>query len=101
MRIKQALPSGVLLLEGRCGKEWKELMRNCAPCHLPIDGSSDLSLANIPANTPCQVCGLSSGAATLLLCDGCQKGWHCHCLEPPLSAVPADAWFCSRCAILR
>jgi hypothetical protein len=39
LRVREVLGSGVLLLEGRDGKLWKDHTRNCAPCHLPhIDG---------------------------------------------------------------
>ena len=36
LQVKEVLPSGVLLLEGR---KCHEHSRNCAPCHLPIDGT--------------------------------------------------------------
>jgi hypothetical protein len=40
LRVREVLGFGVLLLEGRDGKFWKDHTRNCAPCHLPhIDGT--------------------------------------------------------------
>ncbi len=33
----------------------------------------------------------------MLLCDGCNQGWHMHCLRPPLRAVPQGTWLCPRC----
>jgi hypothetical protein len=34
----------------------------------------------------------------MLLCDGCDRGFHIYCLDPPLEAVPEDhAWFCQQC----
>jgi hypothetical protein len=36
----------------------------------------------------------------MLLCDGCDAGWHLLCLEGPhaLPAVPDGSWFCPACA---
>ena len=33
----------------------------------------------------------------MLLCDGCQKGWHTYCLHPPLESVPEEDWLCDEC----
>jgi hypothetical protein len=30
----------------------------------------------------------------MLLCDGCDEGWHRACLDPPLLAMPVGGWFC-------
>ncbi len=42
----------------------------------------------------CQECGESTDEATLLLCDGCDLGYHLACLRPRLTAVPDDDWYC-------
>lgn len=39
-----------------------------------------------------QVCGSTEHEETMLLCDGCDLGYHMQCLTPPLSEV------CSRAA---
>ena len=39
----------------------------------------------------------SSGA--VLLCDACDGKYHTQCLTPPLSEVPAGAWFCPPCVL--
>lgn len=31
----------------------------------------------------------------MLLCDGCDKGFHTHCVQ--LRAIPEGAWHCRRC----
>ncbi|XP_037087417.1 PHD and RING finger domain-containing protein 1-like [Pollicipes pollicipes] len=49
----------------------------------------------------CEVCGRCDREDRLLLCDGCDAGYHLDCLEPPLDAVPVDEWFCPECAPLR
>lgn len=71
----------------------------CAPCHLlDIDPQIVPQLATIPADLPCNGCGLPDREADMLLCDGCNAGWHYDCLDPPLGRVPdAEYWFCKRC----
>jgi hypothetical protein len=34
----------------------------------------------------------------MLICDGCDKGYHTFCLQPPLERVPQDpVWVCQGC----
>ena len=35
----------------------------------------------------------------MLICDTCPRGWHIHCLDPPLPAVPPEdqPWQCPDC----
>ena len=34
----------------------------------------------------------------MLLCDGCDKGFHIYCLQPRLHSVPDDdEWYCQTC----
>ncbi|XP_037697979.1 PHD and RING finger domain-containing protein 1 isoform X4 [Choloepus didactylus] len=47
--------------------------------------------------TFCEVCGRSDREDRLLLCDGCDAGYHMECLDPPLHEVPVDEWFCPEC----
>ncbi|KAM4618565.1 uncharacterized protein phrf1 [Polymixia lowei] len=47
--------------------------------------------------TTCEVCGGSDREDRLLLCDGCDAGYHMECLTPPLDAVPVEEWFCPEC----
>mmetsp|Transcript_19168 Transcript_19168/g.32220 ORF Transcript_19168/g.32220 Transcript_19168/m.32220 type:complete len:107 (+) Transcript_19168:46-366(+) len=37
----------------------------------------------------------------MLLCDGCDHGWHTYCSIPPLVAVPEGEWFCGECVAKR
>uniref|UniRef100_A0A8C5MYL7 PHD and ring finger domains 1 n=1 Tax=Leptobrachium leishanense TaxID=445787 RepID=A0A8C5MYL7_9ANUR len=48
--------------------------------------------------TNCEVCGRSDREDRLLLCDGCDAGYHMECLTPALNAVPVDEWFCPECS---
>ncbi|XP_037623037.1 PHD and RING finger domain-containing protein 1 isoform X1 [Sebastes umbrosus] len=47
--------------------------------------------------TSCEVCGGSDREDRLLLCDGCDSGYHMECLTPPLDSVPVEEWFCPEC----
>lgn len=45
----------------------------------------------------CEVCNEKGDEARMVLCDGCDRGWHLDCLDPPLDAPPNDRWFCPKC----
>ncbi|XP_041054016.1 PHD and RING finger domain-containing protein 1 isoform X2 [Carcharodon carcharias] len=49
--------------------------------------------------TNCEVCGRSDREDSLLLCDGCDSGYHLDCLTPALDTVPVEEWFCPECAV--
>ncbi|TYJ51548.1 hypothetical protein B9479_007876 [Cryptococcus floricola] len=39
-------------------------------------------------------------AEKILLCDGCDRGFHIYCLDPPLADVPTnEEWFCNACLL--
>jgi len=46
----------------------------------------------------CQICEKTDDADTMLLCEGCDGGYHCACLDPPLACTPAGDWLCATCA---
>ena len=45
----------------------------------------------------CETCGSSDNAADMLLCDGCNKGYHLKCLRPKMEAIPDGDWYCGEC----
>ncbi|ORY74825.1 PLU-1-like protein-domain-containing protein [Protomyces lactucae-debilis] len=47
----------------------------------------------------CETCGKGDDGVHMLLCDGCEAGYHIYCLDPPLLAVPKIDWYCSRCLV--
>jgi hypothetical protein len=97
LRMREVLTSGVLMLEGHDGVVWKDHVHNCAPYHLPnVDGTVDPSLAVIQAGLKCMLCGFRGGAAHMLVCDRCSRGWHMACMIPPMDVVPAGQWVCPR-----
>jgi hypothetical protein len=35
----------------------------------------------------------------ILLCDGCDEGYHMYCLSPPVKKIPKGLWFCATCTL--
>ncbi|KAG1677403.1 Splicing factor, arginine/serine-rich 19 [Nymphon striatum] len=60
---------------------------------LPDTFEPDLHLLTV-----CEVCDSGDTEDQLLLCDGCDRGYHCYCLSPTLDEIPIEEWFCSDCA---
>lgn len=48
--------------------------------------------------TYCEVCRECDREDRMLLCDGCDLGYHLECLNPPMQQVPMDEWYCPECA---
>lgn len=54
----------------------------------------------VPTNIDVLVCELCQGGHhedQIILCDGCDKGFHMFCLNPPLDTIPAGEWKCPMC----
>ena len=47
--------------------------------------------------TQCEICRRGDREHLLLLCDGCDLGYHTSCLQPALLEVPRGQWFCPTC----
>jgi hypothetical protein len=45
----------------------------------------------------CRACLVPGNDERLLLCDGCDAGYHMDCLRPPMAEVPEGDWLCPRC----
>ncbi len=100
LRVREVSASGILMLEGRDSVVWKVHVRNCAPRHLPnVDARVDPSLAVIRVDLRCMLCGSRGGAAHMLVCDRCSRGWHMVCMTPPMNVVPDGRWVCPRCTL--
>ncbi|NWI38119.1 PHRF1 protein, partial [Picathartes gymnocephalus] len=65
---------------------------------IPVENTKTQGTDGEEDPTFCEVCGRSDREDRLLLCDGCDAGYHMECLNPPLSEVPVDEWFCPACA---
>ncbi|XP_061726231.1 uncharacterized protein LOC133531852 [Cydia pomonella] len=45
----------------------------------------------------CQFCLLGDNEEQLLLCDGCDKGYHTYCFKPSMDKIPEGDWYCWVC----
>lgn len=54
-------------------------------------------------NVACEKCGSSDDSKdSILLCDGCNAGWHIGCLPGKrLASVPKGNWYCPACTSAR
>ncbi|KAK9739931.1 Ring finger domain [Popillia japonica] len=65
---------------------------------IPIQPTQQNGINEIQEDpTFCEICGSCEREDRMLLCDGCDLGFHLECLTPPLSDVPAGLWFCRDC----
>lgn len=48
-------------------------------------------------STACEVCKSKDDEDSMLLCDGCDKGYHIYCVQPPIETIPEGDWFCPAC----
>ncbi|KAF8914272.1 jumonji superfamily protein [Gymnopilus junonius] len=64
---------------------------------------TDIQAQNNPSPTTyreqqhCEICHKKNRGEEMLLCDGCDCGFHMFCLDPPLESIPKDQWFCFTC----
>ncbi|XP_045457539.1 bromodomain adjacent to zinc finger domain protein 2B-like [Melitaea cinxia] len=45
----------------------------------------------------CQFCLSGDNEDQLLLCDGCDKGYHTYCFKPRMEKIPEGDWYCWEC----
>ena len=45
----------------------------------------------------CKICGGKDDPDQIILCDECEDEYHLKCLKPPLTQVPKQDWFCTKC----
>ncbi|XP_071440826.1 bromodomain adjacent to zinc finger domain protein 2A-like isoform X2 [Hetaerina americana] len=45
----------------------------------------------------CQFCHSGDNEDKLLLCDGCDKGYHTYCFRPKMENIPEGDWYCYEC----
>ncbi|NXK67181.1 UHRF1 ligase, partial [Sylvietta virens] len=45
----------------------------------------------------CHLCGGKQDPDKQLMCDECDMAFHIYCLNPPLSRIPDEDWYCPEC----
>jgi len=54
-------------------------------------------IENTNDDLACEVCSHTTDAANMLLCDGCDLGFHTFCIGRTKGDIPAGDWFCKTC----
>jgi thymidylate kinase len=54
----------------------------------------------VPPDLTCEICGSAEQEERMLVCDGCNEGFHMHCLSPRVLHVPPGDWYCPHCQML-
>lgn len=98
-----------------CIEEWSRNVQTCPIDRLPFSAigryergrlvgeiavearTTELDVGDADDVTACEVCRATDREDTMLLCDGCNRGYHMDCLHPALEAIPANAWYCDYC----
>ncbi|PNH10905.1 Retrovirus-related Pol polyprotein from transposon [Tetrabaena socialis] len=99
VRVESVGPQGVAVLMGRDGARTRRRVEQLLPCPLPVNPIVDPRLVRPARDLQCEVCGSPHDAARILLCDGCNTGWHWPCLH--LRAQPEGVWLCPGCQGLK
>ena len=60
--------------------------------HAGVEGEDKLTLSAW-LESACQICNRPTDADQMILCDGCEKGYHMTCLNPPLTSIPSGDWW--------
>ena len=78
-----------------CGEAYHGACAACPP-NLP---NWALATWRCPNCKLCEACGQceENDEASLVYCDGCDKAYHLHCLDPPLTVPPPGKFFCDLC----
>ncbi|KAI9279581.1 chromatin remodelling complex Rsc7/Swp82 subunit-domain-containing protein [Sporodiniella umbellata] len=87
---------GVLIKCSRCTRKYHPI---CANLTTPKQTVAIESYAWLcPECKICEGCKTAGDEATLMICDGCDRGWHTGCFTPPIERIPQGEWLCQLCA---
>ncbi|XP_015837092.1 bromodomain adjacent to zinc finger domain protein 2B isoform X4 [Tribolium castaneum] len=80
---------------------WREAVNRAqtsaqlAMCLYSLESSIAWDKSIMKAN--CQFCHSGDNEDKLLLCDGCDKGYHTYCFKPKMENIPEGDWYCHEC----
>mmetsp|Transcript_34396 Transcript_34396/g.74495 ORF Transcript_34396/g.74495 Transcript_34396/m.74495 type:complete len:325 (-) Transcript_34396:1079-2053(-) len=91
---------------GKCIKQWLKKQNTCPLCRVRIthfegrklEDKDQHGLATYYDTLVCEACNSGEREEEIVLCDACDAGYHMGCLEPPLTELPHDLWFCPSCS---
>ena len=78
-----------------CNATCSECIDNGALDGIHLEGQDDGD-GSVDAELQCSICHRVDEDDTMLICDGCDGGFHMACLGM-LGSIPAGDWFCSDC----
>ncbi|KAJ7068692.1 PLU-1-like protein-domain-containing protein [Mycena amicta] len=58
---------------------------------------NDSTKKDLDQEQNCEICHKKNRGEEMLLCDGCDCGFHMFCLDPPIDTIPKEQWFCYTC----
>ncbi|KRY01376.1 Bromodomain adjacent to zinc finger domain protein 2B, partial [Trichinella pseudospiralis] len=72
--------------------------RSAAQFHMYMDAlESFVAWEKSIMKAMCQICRDDCNESQLLLCDGCDMGYHTYCFRPKMTKVPEEDWYCPEC----
>ncbi|XP_073964797.1 bromodomain adjacent to zinc finger domain 2B toutatis isoform X17 [Choristoneura fumiferana] len=80
---------------------WREALARCntsaqlAMLLQALEAATAWDKSIMKAN--CQFCLCGDNEEQLLLCDGCDKGYHTYCFKPRMERIPEGDWYCWEC----
>eukprot|EP00051_Salpingoeca_urceolata_P021939 m.350950 g.350950 ORF g.350950 m.350950 type:complete len:1297 (-) comp19894_c0_seq3:68-3958(-) len=81
--------------------DWREYVRACStPSEVNLIYEllhESIRWQRSCALIKCKICRKNNNDSEMLLCDGCDRGYHMRCLKPPLFEVPGGDWLCNAC----
>jgi hypothetical protein len=99
-RLAECMGCGIVHCE-ECIEELGEMTEpfycnGCASDDESVCGNSDAGDSAVDPELPCSVCKMADNDAEMLVCDGCNEGFHIHCVG--LKDIPNTAeWYCRDC----
>ncbi|XP_028411273.1 bromodomain adjacent to zinc finger domain protein 2B-like isoform X2 [Dendronephthya gigantea] len=85
-------------------KLWRETVSACrtpAQLYMCLTLLADcIAWAKSIMKVFCQMCRKGDNEELLLLCDGCDRGYHTYCCQPKLDTIPQGDWYCTDCIIM-
>ncbi|KAI8992425.1 chromatin remodelling complex Rsc7/Swp82 subunit-domain-containing protein [Pilobolus umbonatus] len=96
---KRVIDDYALVKCSKCGKKYHPICAN-------LTTSQQVTVVeSYPWSCPdcktCCKCNTVGDESTLMICDGCDRGWHTTCCTPKVDKVPDGSWLCPVCAKCR